>query len=142
MFNVFYGDDMTNLPEIIERKIIWPTPVFTNKFRIMVLDSAELINLNMEILGQRTEDRYDSNPNMDYIETYDSMSLSYIVKLFLILYFCLGVPANLLQDITNTGGPNSYQLNRHLCPYGKLEFSGILRPPSSCQNTSSVTGSK
>ena len=51
--------------DIIEREILLPYPVETNKFRIDFIDPMQTINLKMDIIGMKAKERYNLNRYLD-----------------------------------------------------------------------------
>ena len=105
-YNVYYGNSSTGtITDLIKRDVYFTRPVFTNKFRIVVKESADVISMTLKILGQTASDQYSANPNMELRETFQSETVFPELKV---------------------SQPNMFFLSRHICPGGKMEFSGVL----------------
>ena len=77
-YNVYYGNSSTStVTDVIKRNIYFTKPVFTNKFRIVVKESADIISAILKILGQTASDHYSANPNMEPRESFQSKPNKY-----------------------------------------------------------------
>ena len=65
---------------MIQRNVYFTKPVFTNKFRIVVKESAVIISAILKILGQTASDHYSANPNMEPRESFQSKPNEYIIE--------------------------------------------------------------
>ena len=72
-YNV-YHDNSSNgtVTDMIKRYVYFTRPVFTNKFRIVVKEAADVISMILKILGQTASDHYSANPNMEPKESFQS----------------------------------------------------------------------
>jgi hypothetical protein len=68
----FYGNDLTNIPDVIERNVYFSIPIFTRHFVIHIDEAAPVVNIKFDIIGQTSEDRYSANPNMEPVKKYQS----------------------------------------------------------------------
>jgi hypothetical protein len=64
---------------VIKRYVYFTRPVFTNKFRIVVKESADVISMTLKILGQTASDHYSANPNMEPRESFQSKPSTYFL---------------------------------------------------------------
>ena len=78
-YNVYY-DNSSTVTDVIQRNVYFTKPVFTNKFRIVVKESADIISAILKILGQTASDHYSANPNMEPRESFQSKPNEYIIE--------------------------------------------------------------
>ena len=72
-YNVYHDNSSTDTgTDVIKRYVYFTRPVFTNKFRIVVKESADVISMILKILGQTASDHYSANPNMKPKESFQS----------------------------------------------------------------------
>lgn len=79
-YNVYHDNSSTgNGTDVIKRYVYFTRPVFTNKFRIVVKEAADVISMILKILGQTASDHYSANPNMEPKESFQSKTSIYIL---------------------------------------------------------------
>ena len=72
-YNVYHDNSPTGTDtDVIKRYVYFTRTVFTNKFRIVVKESADVISMILKILGQTASDHYSANPNMEPKESFQS----------------------------------------------------------------------
>ena len=79
-YNVYHDNSSTgNVTDVIKRNVYFTKPVFTNKFRIVVKESSDIISATLKILGQTASDHYSANPNMEPRESFQSKPNRYFL---------------------------------------------------------------
>ena len=64
-FVVFEGKNTDQSSSVIARDVMLPHPVETRRFRLHVIESAQNVDLKMDLLGMTLKERYDLNPFLD-----------------------------------------------------------------------------
>lgn len=53
---MFYSSPSASLPEVIRRDIMLPKPVLTRLLKIIVIESAEDVDIKVDLLGREASD--------------------------------------------------------------------------------------
>jgi hypothetical protein len=71
--------------DIVEKELIFPYPVDTDKFKVVILEGETEVNMKLELLGMTAQERYGLNPYMDHtiIEKGDMIFLSFLGHIYM-----------------------------------------------------------
>jgi hypothetical protein len=54
-----------NAADVIERELLFPYPVDTDKIKVIIMTGSEEINMKLELIGMTAKERYALNPYLD-----------------------------------------------------------------------------
>ena len=73
---MFYGNSSSQIDAVITRSIVFPQPVVTSKFKLILQKAASSVVFKMDLIGMPSSQKYRSDAVFDSIPYEDGKQLN------------------------------------------------------------------